>query len=174
MPSTRSTQPRLVTEPTMKPMLAPPRHSSTPTCTRFNGACALAPVKDATSRVTATPARRDERRMKKSPADECDAKKGSECAPRPGRNSSMAQLWRPCHTRGAPILRQTKGPPGRAFRLTIWAASTARQRRDFTREFLSQSLPPPLFGVDTGLREENASKQKIWSPVPIRSERKRL
>jgi len=29
MPSTRSTQPRLVTEPTMKPMLEPPRHSST-------------------------------------------------------------------------------------------------------------------------------------------------
>src|ERR1700723_480693 len=80
MPSTRSTQPRLVTEPTMKPMLAPPRHSSTPTCTRFNGACALAPVKDATSRVTATPARMDERRMKRSPADECDAKEDQERA----------------------------------------------------------------------------------------------
>jgi hypothetical protein len=32
-------------------------------------------VTDATSRVTAIPARMDERRMKKSPADECDARR---------------------------------------------------------------------------------------------------
>src|SRR6266702_613149 len=80
MPSARSTQPRLVTEPTTKPMLAPPRHSRMPTCTRGTGCCALAPVKDATSMVAATPARMNERRMKKSPADECDASRLSQIA----------------------------------------------------------------------------------------------
>jgi hypothetical protein len=62
MPSARSTQPRLVTEPTMKPMLAPPRHSSTPTCTRCI-CCALAPIDEAS--VASTPAARmRKRRMK--------------------------------------------------------------------------------------------------------------
>src|SRR5438045_9557079 len=51
----------------MKPMLAPPRHSRMPTCTRVIGACALVPAKDVASMVMATPARRRERRMKKSP-----------------------------------------------------------------------------------------------------------
>src|SRR6266567_6658596 len=80
MPSARSTQPRLVTEPTTKPMLAPPRHSRMPTCTRGTGCCAWAPAKDATSMVAATPARMNERRMKKSPADECDASPLSQIA----------------------------------------------------------------------------------------------
>src|SRR5258706_14081913 len=73
MPSARSTQPRLVTEPTTKPTLAAPRHSRMPTCTRWIGCCAFAPAKDATSMVAAIPARVNERRMKKSPADQCDA-----------------------------------------------------------------------------------------------------
>src|SRR3984885_12731777 len=121
MPATRSTQPRLVTEPTMKPMLAPPRHSSTPTCTRFNGACAWAPVKDATSRVTATPARMDERRMKKSPTDECDATRERErererekrgvSAPWPrGAVFSMPQHWRLCHICGGHPASNKKRP----------------------------------------------------------------
>src|SRR5258708_23175766 len=69
MPSTRSTQPRLVTEPTMKPTLAAPRHVRTPTWTRCIGCCALAPAKDAASMVRAAPARVNERRIKKSPAE---------------------------------------------------------------------------------------------------------
>src|SRR5260370_23057977 len=77
MPSARSTQPRLVTEPTTKPMLAAPRHSRMPTWTRCIGCCALAPVKDATSMVAAIPARMNGRRMKKSPADEGDASRES-------------------------------------------------------------------------------------------------
>src|SRR6266704_1717117 len=51
MPSTRSTQPRLVTEPTMKPTLEPPRHSRTPTCTRCIGCWALARANRAASKV---------------------------------------------------------------------------------------------------------------------------
>src|SRR3954453_8849391 len=54
----------------MKPTLAPPRHSSTPTCTIRD--CALAPATEAT-RLAA--ARRSERRMKIS-GDECDASMG--------------------------------------------------------------------------------------------------
>src|ERR1700716_1601370 len=77
MPSTRSTQPRLVTEPTMKPTLEPPRHSRTPTCTRCIGCWALALAKDATSVAAATPERMIERRIKKSPADEGDASRES-------------------------------------------------------------------------------------------------
>src|SRR5882724_272737 len=73
MPSTRSTQPRWVTEPTIKPMLAPPRHSRMPTCTRCIGCCAWAPAKDAISMVAAIPPRMLERRMKKSPAVKYDA-----------------------------------------------------------------------------------------------------
>ena len=46
----------------MKPTLAPPRHSSTPTCTIRD--CALAPATEATRLATASPARRSERRMK--------------------------------------------------------------------------------------------------------------
>src|SRR6476620_9000201 len=72
MPSTRSTQPRLVTEPTMKPTLAPRRHSRMPTCTRCIGACAPAPAIDATSMVTAAAARMSERCMRKSPAERRD------------------------------------------------------------------------------------------------------
>src|SRR5207237_3363022 len=64
------TQPRLVTEPTTKPTLAPPRHSSTPTCTRCT-CCALAPPIDDASAARA--ARMRKRRMKKSPAGNCDA-----------------------------------------------------------------------------------------------------
>src|ERR1700722_147657 len=41
-----------------------------------------------------------------------------------------------------------------------------------TRAFSSESLPRTRSGVDTGSREENASKQEI--EPPIRSERKRL
>src|SRR5258705_9479651 len=84
MPSARSTQPRLVTEPTTKPMLAAPRHSRMPTCTRWIGCCALAPAKDATSVVAAIPARVNERRMKKSPADECAASRESGARRNPG------------------------------------------------------------------------------------------
>src|ERR1700754_2962988 len=69
MPSERNTQPRLVTEPTMKPTLAAPRHSSTPTCTRCIGCCALAGAKDASSTAAAALARIGKRRMKKSPAN---------------------------------------------------------------------------------------------------------
>src|SRR6478736_8040287 len=84
MPSARSTQPRLVTEPTTKPMLAAPRHSRMPTCTRWIGCCALAPAKDATSMVAAVAARMNERRMKKSPADEYDASRESRGRRNPG------------------------------------------------------------------------------------------
>src|SRR6202011_2753763 len=73
MPSARSTQPRWVTEPTIKPMLAPPRHSRMPTCTRCIGCCAWAPAKDAISMVAAIPPRILERRMKQSPAVKYDA-----------------------------------------------------------------------------------------------------
>src|SRR6185312_748816 len=71
MPSTRSTQPRLVTEPTTKPILAPPRHSSTPTCTRSIGCCAW--EMGTAKKLAASAARRSERRMKKTPAERCDA-----------------------------------------------------------------------------------------------------
>src|SRR3954453_19011289 len=64
MPSARSTQPRLVTEPTMKPMLAPPRHSSTPTCT---DPCCAEVVATDPDKARAIPARASERRMNKSP-----------------------------------------------------------------------------------------------------------
>src|ERR1700676_910732 len=123
----------------MKPMLAPPRHSSTPTCTRFNGACAWAPVKDAMSRVTATPARMDERRMKKSPADECDATREEEREERreravaPGAVFSMPQHWRLCHICGGhPRLKQRpsasnkKGPLTRAFSVNNLSVSNLR------------------------------------------------
>src|SRR6266478_9304534 len=53
MLSERNTQPRLVTEPTMKPTLAAPRHSSTPTCTRCIGCCPWLLTRDANSAVAA-------------------------------------------------------------------------------------------------------------------------
>src|SRR5215469_3231855 len=59
----RSTQPRWVTDPTMKPTLVPPRHSSTPTCTRATGCCAPADI-GAPSKVAAKAAIASERRMK--------------------------------------------------------------------------------------------------------------
>src|ERR1035437_2129688 len=114
MPSTRSTQPRLVTEPTMKPTLEPPRHSRMPTCTRCIGCCALAPAKDATSTVTATPARMNERRMKKSPAGECDASRESEERRSPGARFSMTQHRRPCQIWEALGLAKKRGPLSRA------------------------------------------------------------
>src|SRR5579871_61351 len=63
----RSTQPRLVTEPTTKPIEAPPRHSSTPTCTRAIGACASAQRSGTPSMATAMTAARCERRIGKTP-----------------------------------------------------------------------------------------------------------
>src|SRR5262245_56591960 len=48
----------------MKPMLAPPRHSSTPTCTVHR--CAFVPATDP-DKARATAARASERRMNKSP-----------------------------------------------------------------------------------------------------------
>src|SRR3979409_516491 len=86
MPSARSTQPRLVTEPTMKPTLAPPRHSRMPTCTRCIGCWALAPARDATSMVTAAPAMMNERRMKKSPAEKVTRAENQESAITPARS----------------------------------------------------------------------------------------
>src|SRR4051794_8856823 len=62
MLSERNTQPKLVTEPTMKPMLAAPRHSSTPTCTRCIGCCALALMTEASS-ISAAPIRIGKRSM---------------------------------------------------------------------------------------------------------------
>src|SRR5687767_14197508 len=50
----------------MKPTLAPPRHSRTPTCTRCIGCCAWAAADDASSRVVARPARMVERGMRKN------------------------------------------------------------------------------------------------------------
>src|SRR4051812_46450545 len=64
----------------MKPTLAPPRHSSTPTCTIRD--CAPAPATEVTRLATASPARRSERRMNIS-GDECDASsRGAAHAPR--------------------------------------------------------------------------------------------
>src|SRR5207244_12394892 len=89
MPSARSTQPRLVTEPTTKPTLAPPRHSSTPTCTRCT-CCALAPPIEETSVANAAAARMRERRMKKSPAEKlCEQNQEQRRAP--GAYGSMPQ-----------------------------------------------------------------------------------
>ena len=48
----------------MKPMLAPPRHSRMPTCTRVIGACASAG--SAADNVAAIAARRGKRRMKEN------------------------------------------------------------------------------------------------------------
>src|ERR1700688_305809 len=69
MPSTRSTHPRLVTDPTIKPMLAPPRHWSTPTCTRCIGCCASAAPTHAVSMVAVIAARTIERRIRKLPIE---------------------------------------------------------------------------------------------------------
>src|ERR1019366_7974632 len=121
MPSTRSTQPRLVTEPTMEPMLEPPRHSRMPTCTRCIGCCALAPAKDATSMVTATPARMNERRMRKSPAGECDASRESEERRSRGARFSMTQHRRPCQICEALSLVKKRGPLFTGpFCLALW------------------------------------------------------
>src|SRR6202163_631287 len=81
----RSTQPRLVTEPTTKPTLAPPRHSRTPTCTRCIGACALAPAMDAASVVKAAPARMMKRRMRNLRLKRRDASREAKTAPCPRR-----------------------------------------------------------------------------------------
>src|SRR3954447_6276498 len=62
MVSERKTQPRLVTEPTIKPTLAAPRHSRMPTCTRCIGCCALATVVEASSAAALT--RMEKLRMK--------------------------------------------------------------------------------------------------------------
>src|SRR4051794_37354805 len=72
MPATRSTQPRWVTEPTIKPTLAPPRHSRMPTCTRCIGCCERA-AEDMTSEAAATAARMRERGMESLRLKRCDA-----------------------------------------------------------------------------------------------------
>src|ERR1700716_2735064 len=76
MPLMRNTHPRLVTDPTMKPMLAPPRHWSTPTCTRCAGCCASAAPTHAVSMVAAIAARTVERRIRKLPIEKRMACRG--------------------------------------------------------------------------------------------------
>src|SRR5947207_14732729 len=104
MPSARSTQPRLVTEPTTNPTLAPPRHSSTPTCTRCT-CCALAPPIEETSVANAAAARMRERRMKKSPAEKLG------CEQKIKNNAVPPALTVLCHniTGGARIRRHSGG-----------------------------------------------------------------
>src|SRR5260221_7169610 len=79
-------------------MLAPPRHSRTPACTRCTGCCALAPAKAATSVVTTTPAKAKviERRMGNLQLKRCDASKESAERHAPGARLSMTQHRRPC------------------------------------------------------------------------------
>jgi hypothetical protein len=73
----------------------------------------------------------DERRMKKSPADECDAtrerEERRERAAALGAVFSMPQHWRLCHICGAPIPPQTKGPPTRAFSVNNLSVNNLRK-----------------------------------------------
>src|SRR6266403_2766875 len=124
MPSARSTQPRLVTEPTTKPTLAAPRHSRMPTCTRWIGCCALAPVKDAASIVAATPARMNERRMKKSPVDECGASRESGARRSPGACSCYATTAAAVpDLPGANPPHKKRPAPRASFALALWLLS---------------------------------------------------
>src|SRR5690242_17399356 len=56
----------------MKPIEVPPRHSSTPTCTRAIGACASAQRSEPARAAAANPATRSERRIRKTPGEEKD------------------------------------------------------------------------------------------------------
>jgi hypothetical protein len=79
----------------------------------------------------------DERRMKKSPADECDAtRERGVSAPWPrGAVFSMPQHWRLCHICGAPIPPQTnpasnkKGPLKQAFSVDNLSVNNLRSFR---------------------------------------------
>src|ERR1700761_3490728 len=101
MPSTRSTQPRWVTEPTMKPTLAPPRHSSTPTCTRDWALADVNPPSKVAAKVAAEAAMTSERRMKENSEIKA-VMRAKELAPRryfyattfSGAPSKRGPLWR--------------------------------------------------------------------------------
>src|ERR1700730_2615080 len=131
MPSIRSTHPRLVTEPTMKPTLAPPRHSRTPTWTSCIGCCAWAPASDATSMGAARPARMTKRRMKKSPADECDASRETGKRHSPGACLSMAQHPWPCQIRPPSVSSFRDGPKDQTRNLEIPGSRCARPGMTF-------------------------------------------
>src|SRR5262245_43284636 len=91
----------------MKPMLAPPRHSSTPTCTVHR--CAFVPATDP-DKARATAARASERRMNKSPNLQVKVKREA---------ADMAwSLW---HNGGSAAIHDTV-IPGRASWRELWGA----------------------------------------------------
>ena len=75
---------------------------------------------------------------------------------------------------GASLALQAVGP--RAFRAlksfrALRRFQARRRARKVARAFSSESLPRAGRGVDSGSREEGASKQETRAPVPTPSER---